>query len=191
METKTCTRCGVTAPLDRFNRKKSGKHGRSAECKSCSTARYMKWARENPEAAKDNVANWTARNPERKKQKDREWRENNAARYKHTLQQWHKANPRDRSEYKKRWYEDNKHRYRGYNASRRAALFNACPSWVDQYELVLVYHEAVRLTRETGLPHEVDHIVPLQHDNVCGLHVPWNLQVITKSANREKSNRHE
>lgn len=49
--------------------------------------------------------------------------------------------------------------------------------------------QAARLTRRTGIVHEVDHIVPLQGENVCGLHVETNLRVITKAANREKSNR--
>lgn len=51
--------------------------------------------------------------------------------------------------------------------------------------VVPFYKEARRLTKETGVPHEVDHIIPC---STGGLHCPTNLQVLTKSANAAKSN---
>lgn len=51
-----------------------------------------------------------------------------------------------------------------------------------------VYAESIRLTEPTGIRHHVDHIVPLVHPMVCGLHVPVNLQVLTQVANLAKSN---
>lgn len=36
--------------------------------------------------------------------------------------------------------------------------------------------------------HQLDHIIPLNHPKICGLHVPWNLQWLTKADNQKKSN---
>jgi hypothetical protein len=43
------------------------------------------------------------------------------------------------------------------------------------------------LAVDTGILHEVDHIYPLCGDTCSGLHVPWNLRVITKHENRVKN----
>ena len=54
--------------------------------------------------------------------------------------------------------------------------------------MVQFYTEARQKTVETGVKHEVDHIIPLISDVVSGLHVPWNLQILTTFENRSTSN---
>lgn len=63
------------------------------------------------------------------------------------------------------------------------------PPWVDRAVLVGFYEKAARKTKQTGIKHAVDHIWPIKGEGFVGLHVPWNLRVITKSANSAKSNR--
>ncbi len=63
------------------------------------------------------------------------------------------------------------------------------PKWADKERIAQVYKEAARLTKQTKVPHHVDHIVPLRGRGVCGLHVHYNLQVLTKQENLEKGNR--
>jgi len=75
---------------------------------------------------------------------------------------------------------------------RRAAKVNATPGWLtqaDRREIASIYERAALLTAATGERHEVDHVVPLRSSVVCGLHVPWNLEVIKAYKNRAKSNR--
>lgn len=81
---------------------------------------------------------------------------------------------------------------RHYVGLRRSTKARATPAWLteDNHATIRTLHdEAARLTNETGVAHHVDHIVPLKHASVCGLHVPWNLQVLSGSENSAKSNR--
>jgi len=70
----------------------------------------------------------------------------------------------------------------------RAYADRSMPAWVDQEAILPFYQEAIRLTAATGIAHEVDHIVPVVHPDVSGLHVPWNLQVVPHYENRRKKN---
>lgn len=66
------------------------------------------------------------------------------------------------------------------------------PAWLtdlDREHFKLIYEAASALSKEFGVLMHVDHIVPLRGENVSGLHVPWNLQVIPARENHEKSNR--
>lgn len=75
------------------------------------------------------------------------------------------------------------------NAHRRFFKKLATPKWADRNAIREIYKKRSQISEETGILHHVDHIVPLQHDLVCGLHVEWNLQIITATANHIKSNR--
>jgi hypothetical protein len=74
---------------------------------------------------------------------------------------------------------------------RRARKIQATPNWLtkDQIQQINeVYRKAREITELTGELHVVDHIIPLKGENVCGLHVPWNLQVLPAIVNLKKGN---
>jgi hypothetical protein len=64
----------------------------------------------------------------------------------------------------------------------------ATPPWADFKAIREVYKQADRLSALTGVKHHVDHIVPLNHPLVCGLHVDWNLRAIPAGPNMSKGN---
>ena len=63
------------------------------------------------------------------------------------------------------------------------------PPWASGAAIRAIYAEAKRLSKETGVPHHVDHVIPLQGEYVTGLHVETNLQILSASANLAKRNR--
>lgn len=86
------------------------------------------------------------------------------------------------------------HVYAANAAKRRFAKNQATPQWLDTDDLWIMaeaYHIAALRADSTSCKWHVDHVVPLKHPLVCGLHVPWNLQVIPAAANMAKHNRFE
>lgn len=108
--------------------------------------------------------------------------------------------------YGKEWYQQNRERKLAQTAVRqknnpveraasvgktRAKRLGRLPSWLTPEQLLEMrafYQKAWDLTQETGVLHEVDHIYPLKGETVSGLHVPSNLQVLTRSENCKKGN---
>ena len=75
------------------------------------------------------------------------------------------------------------------SSKRRAAKIDASPVWADRAKIKEIYKDCVLKSSGGKVRHEVDHIVPLRGKNVCGLHNEFNLQVITATDNRAKSNK--
>jgi hypothetical protein len=81
------------------------------------------------------------------------------------------------------------HIIRAINAARRAAKLQATPSWADTAAIKAIYEQAAFMSKVLGEKQHVDHIYPLVSDEVCGLHVAANLQILTASDNIKKSNK--
>lgn len=93
-----------------------------------------------------------------------------------------------------KYYNKFKHKWVKYAAQRKAALLNATPAWTtedDDFIIEEVYAMRKVRTEDTGVEHHVDHIVPLQGDKVCGLHVWWNLQLLPAIENMSKRHKWE
>jgi hypothetical protein len=102
---------------------------------------------------------------------------------------WRAKNAQRKSELDKLWRKKNVAKLNSYYSARRDRRALAEPSWlsaIEKAQIVEQYDLARCLTVQTGIKHHVDHIWPLGGDSFCGLHVPWNLRVVTCKENLSK-----
>tara|TARA_R110002153_G_C13332612_1_gene498611 strand:- start:29436 stop:30092 length:657 start_codon:yes stop_codon:yes gene_type:complete len=147
---------------------------------------------ENSQKLKDRVNQRRIDNPEKNKDIKRKEYEKNKQSYIDRATLWRKANPEKHRHSARMWHV--KYPIKSYNAvvERRAKLKNRMPEWLtdsNKREILEFYKEARKTSLDTGINYQVDHIVPLRGKNVSGLHVPWNLQILTAYENRSKGNK--
>jgi 5-methylcytosine-specific restriction endonuclease McrA len=98
----------------------------------------------------------------------------------------------EKTEHKRKHKANNPEYYKALTSVRKRRHRSATPPWITKEQKLAIrklYLEAQRLTQLTGVRYVVDHIVPLISDEVCGLHLPWNLQIMTQEENLKKSNK--
>jgi hypothetical protein len=168
---KTCKGCKRILAVSEFYYNKTKKRFFS-ECKNCNKLRAAAWNKKNPE------------------------------RYKETCRRHKEKNPKKYTEYKAKEYQKNKVRYDKSNLAyrqskhgksvrlacgrlRELSKIKATPTWLTKEMRDLM--KAFYANRPEG--YHVDHIVPIKGKNVCGLHVPWNLQYLPAQENLKKRNK--
>jgi hypothetical protein len=169
---RLCRRCGAEIAASRRS------HAQYCTDLCGTLYRNKIWQAANPEKMKAAIRSWQQSNPERMAETNRRSRMKIPGAWAARQREWRRANP-------EKWNE--------MVALRRAAQEQAVPGWLtreDRRAMRVFYAEAQKLSKETGVPHHVDHIVPLRGKTVRGLHVPWNLQVIPALDNIRKRNRH-
>ena len=159
---KTCTKCGCESPEDNFHRDKSRSDGRAPWCKVCVKANSKRC--------------YDARPREDRLRVKRAWQSRN----------------RDHvNSYNNRWQKSNPDKHCAKVNLQRAKKSNATPPWLSSAQrgdMVKMYKLAKKFESLFGVSYHVDHIVPINGDNICGLHVPWNLQLLESKLNIKKSN---
>ena len=201
MKEKKCSHCGEVKPLTEFYKRKASKDGYRPQCKLC----YSETRKANdakPEVrARINEQNmeYHWRNREKrcaamaKWQKDNwgqvlEWRAENADKIAVIQRRWIDNHPEKKAASDRRWLENNRGKARAQRAKREKAIRRQTPPWADLVAIEKVYVKSAEKTAKTGIPHHVDHIIPLQGRLVSGLHIKSNLRVIPAIDNIRKSN---
>lgn len=145
-----------------FSKQKLGKNGYRSYCKVCAKI----------DAAKRNAKpEIKARNAENGRRNRKESYEQNSARI-------------------RAWNLENTGKRRAYVRNYQAKKLNATPVWADLERIKHKYEFARMMEKYTANKYHVDHIVPLQGESVCGLHVVNNLQILLAGDNQSKGNKH-
>lgn len=174
-------------PCKRGNEAARNKYGHCL-CIPCKSFRAR-----NDHLKKEYRLNWQRRNKEKCSKYSKKWNDNNREKRRAIEESWKRRNPdkvRESSRKAgKKWAKNNKGKRNAIDMRRKAGLIKRTPIWADLSKIKFFYIEAERLTKETGVAHEVDHIIPLQGRYISGLHVHNNLQILTRSKNRSKGNK--
>lgn len=173
---KTCRRCSTKKIAAEFRTDPRYKDGLSSWCREC---------------FRENNSEWAKANRERLTQKAAQWRSDNPSAWRETYRRFHEAHKEDRAIQFAEWAKANRGKRNASSAAYKAAKLRATPPWADTAAIALIYESAARLQREKGERMHVDHIIPLQHPLICGLHCEANLQILPGSVNESKRNKWE
>jgi hypothetical protein len=182
MMIQTCRKCLVEKPVEDYQfHRVSGKYYQT--CRRCRQLQSYEWNKNNRDKKNESDKKWRKANPEKLWAKRNP--EENKIKMLKACREWTKRNPNYQHEH----YLKNKTSYVAARARRRAAQTNATPSWltaIDKAQIQEMYDVSVAREMQIGVKHHVDHIIPIMGKNVSGMHVPWNLQVITATENLSK-----
>ena len=171
---KTCKKCGLSKPRSDFSFGPRYADGLQPWCAECRREYRKVYYATNKDRLNAKAKAWAKANPEKARAADLRWKQGNKDKMSERYRAWRRANlAHDVAR----------------TAVRRAQKIRATPRWADLSEIERIYAEARVLSVQYGEPFEVDHIVPLNHSMVCGLHCEANLQAIPARRNRAKGNK--
>lgn len=160
---KTCNRCKEIKLLTEFRKHANTKDKLTTYCKPCLQDLTKGWRHVN----KNHVIDWFA--------------------------SYRQKNKQQLNTNQKKWRQANQGKKNADTALRAAAKEQRTPKWLTKEQKQSIkefYVMAKELEKVFPWKQCVDHILPLRGKDVCGLHVPWNLQILSAKDNMEKGNRY-
>lgn len=202
--TKKCNKCATQKDLSEFH--KCSKHGVQSKCKDCVKIIAHEYNKLNKEKNKVRERKYRQENREKVNIAKSLYRQKNSEKYKQAQKKWCEEN-KDKVDAKRNRYmakDSSKEKLKAYREANigkylnRAAIFRAgyaSVKWANAHKCQEIYRQSVEVAKWTGLKYEVDHIIPLKGLDkngvhvVCGLHNEYNLRIVTRMENKEKSNK--
>lgn len=189
MDCKRCSACSIEKALEEFYKDSNprNKTGRQSRCIVCAKAQAIAYHKARPEWKREKDKRYAKRHPDKVRERAARRRKESAEYWREYARQyraaWRIANPEKEAATAKRYRENNAatvaERYVSYIRAKNRKL-----PFAERDKMRLVYAKA----KQYGM--EVDHVVPLKHNLVCGLHVWHNLQLLAVDENRRKRNLH-
>lgn len=187
METKVCSKCKENKKLSDFSRSYKTKTSLMAHCKTCAYEYKKKWLKSEKgrTCTKKNNSSEAAKKAQQKYRQSDKYK----ARYKELYSKktrernakWREANPGKNAKTCRKWRQKNKEHFKQLIENKRLKLKLAALGKYYSY-----MQKLEKTIRAQGL--SMDHIVPINGKEICGLNVPWNVQVISEQENRSKNN---
>ncbi len=184
--TGECVVCSTTKGNNRSRKQRSDQ--RAAQAQERAEIRAVKAAAAAERRRLKDVARYAARRDSRILYMREYYRLNKEKLIRDSIK-YQQSKPEKRQAIQRRYYEKNAHKIR---AAQQRRFKHAVPCWLtplDFYLIGTIYAECRRVSRVTGTKHHVDHIIPINGKNVCGLHTLTNLQILPAVQNRRKSNK--
>ncbi len=185
---KMCSQCGIKKDVSEFHKHKRKADGLNNICKVCKKKNYYLVADRERARRRKNYRE----NREKELENNRRWQRENRTESREANKRWRDENPEKMKASKRNWLKNNLAKNAASAMLYHTSKKNRTPPWLTKEHLKQIeefYVLSAKLTKETGVRYSVDHIMPLQGKTSSGLHVPWNLQVITMSENSSKGNK--
>lgn len=186
---KICSVCKTEKERTEFYKRAASRDGLQPLCKKCNDIKSYKYYAAHPEKPKRYNAKWYRANKDRVRETGRRYRLLNPRGSAERAAKHRRENPEHCAAYRSWWKKRNKALVAAQTRRRQAAKMRATPIWANDFLMGEAYSLAALRTDMFGFPWDVDHVVPLQSELVCGLHTEHNLQVIPRAANISKGNR--
>jgi hypothetical protein len=176
MLTKICTRCKVQKPTTDYSIAKRETDGLQHRCKVCNSIvareyrlknvekekiRHSEYHAANKDKINTRVSQWQKDNRDKCRARSKRYHANHTQREKTRMKEWSNKNLIWKKQYASKWQKENKNIINAIESKRRAAKLNATVKWANQNAIESKYMLATWMTKQMGIPYEVDHIIPL------------------------------